>query len=45
MALIGLRGVSVSFGGPPLLDGINLQLEAGERLCLPGAQLAPGNRR
>jgi ATP-binding cassette subfamily F protein uup len=26
----------VVFGGPPLLDGINLQLEAGERLCLMG---------
>ena len=36
MALIGLRNVSVAFGGPPLLDGINLQLEAGERLCLMG---------
>ncbi len=36
MALISLRNVSVAFGGPPLLDGINLQLEAGERLCLMG---------
>lgn len=36
MALISLRGVSVAFGGPPLLDGINLQIEAGERLCLLG---------
>jgi ATP-binding cassette subfamily F protein uup len=36
MALISLRGVSVAFGGPPLLDGVNLQLEAGERLCLMG---------
>ena len=36
MALISLRSVSVAFGGPPLLDGINLQLEAGERLCLMG---------
>ena len=26
----------MAFGGPPLLDGINLQIEAGERLCLMG---------
>ena len=36
MALISLRDVSVAFGGPPLLNGLNLQLEAGERLCLMG---------
>jgi ATP-binding cassette subfamily F protein uup len=26
----------VAFGGPPLLDGLDLQIEAGERLCLMG---------
>jgi ATP-binding cassette subfamily F protein uup len=26
----------MAFGGPPLLDGVNLQLEAGDRLCLMG---------
>jgi ATP-binding cassette subfamily F protein uup len=31
-----MRNVSVAFGGPPLLDGIDLQLEAGDRLCLMG---------
>jgi len=36
MALLTLRNVSLSFGGPPLLDGINLQIEPGERLCLVG---------
>jgi ATP-binding cassette subfamily F protein uup len=36
VALISLRNVSVAFGGPPLLDGVSLQLEAGERLCLMG---------
>ena len=36
MALITLRDLSMAFGGPPLLDGINFQLEAGDRLCLLG---------
>ena len=36
MALIGLRDVSVAFGGPALLDRVNLQIERGERVCLVG---------
>jgi len=36
MALISLREVTLSFGGPPLLDAINLQIERGERVCLLG---------
>ncbi len=36
MALITLRNVVVSFGGPPQLDGVDLQMEAGERVCLVG---------
>lgn len=36
MALLSLRNITVAFGGPPLLDGINLQIEAGDRLCLLG---------
>jgi ATP-binding cassette subfamily F protein uup len=36
MALITLQEVSLSFGGPRLLDSINLQIEAGERICLVG---------
>ena len=36
MALLVLRGVTVSYGGPPLLDGVDLQIEPGERLCLVG---------
>ena len=36
MALITLRDLSMAFGGPPLLDGLNLQLEEGDRLCLMG---------
>ncbi len=36
MALISLRQITLAFGGPPLFDGITLQIEAGERLCLLG---------
>lgn len=36
MSLIGLQDVSISFRGPPLLDRVNLQIQAGERVCLLG---------
>ncbi|MEN6441215.1 MAG: ATP-binding cassette domain-containing protein [Syntrophobacter sp.] len=36
MALIGMRDVSVSFGGPLLLDHVSFQLESRERVCLLG---------
>jgi len=36
MALLGMRDVSLGFGGPPLLDRVNLQIDAGERICLVG---------
>lgn len=36
MALISLRDISMSFGDRPVLDGVDLQIEAGERLCLLG---------
>ena len=36
MPLLTLRNISLAFGGPPLLDGIDLQIELGERLCLVG---------
>jgi ABC transport system ATP-binding/permease protein len=36
MALIGLRDVSLALGGPLLLDGVNLQIERGERIGLVG---------
>ena len=37
MALINLQGVDVSIGGPrPLLDGVDLGIEAGERVCIVG---------
>ena len=36
MALLRLNNISVSFGGPLLLDGASLQIEAGERIGLLG---------
>ncbi|HIJ77944.1 MAG: ATP-binding cassette domain-containing protein [Desulfobulbaceae bacterium] len=36
MALITFKEIGLSFGALPLLDAIDLQIEAGERLCLVG---------
>ncbi|MBI2412248.1 MAG: ATP-binding cassette domain-containing protein [Deltaproteobacteria bacterium] len=36
MALINLRKISLGFGSPRLLDGVDLQIEKGERVCLVG---------
>ena len=36
MALLSLRNVSLAFGGPRLLDQVELQIERGERVCLLG---------
>jgi ATP-binding cassette subfamily F protein uup len=36
VALISLRDITLAFGGPPLFDGITLQVEPGDRLCLMG---------
>jgi ABC transport system ATP-binding/permease protein len=36
MALLSLRNVSLAFGGPRLLDQVELQIEPGERVCLLG---------
>ncbi len=36
MALLSLREVSLAFGGPKLLDGVNWQIERGDRVCLLG---------
>ncbi len=36
MALVRLRDIQLGFGGPPLLDGVELELEPGERVCLVG---------
>lgn len=36
MALISLEDISLAFGGPPLFDKLNLQVELGERIALLG---------
>lgn len=36
MALLSLQDVSVSFGGQPLLEKVNMQVKKGERVCLLG---------
>ena len=36
MALISYRNLTVSFGGPLLLDDAGLAIEKGERICLLG---------
>ncbi|NBV78905.1 MAG: ABC transporter ATP-binding protein [Verrucomicrobia bacterium] len=36
LALLSLLDVYVGFGGPPVLDHLNLQIEEGERVCLLG---------
>ncbi len=36
MALLALRDVSLGFRGPLLLDGVNLTVDPGERVCLLG---------
>jgi len=36
MAILTLRNLSLSYGDPPLIDGIDLAVEAGERICLLG---------
>ena len=36
MALLSLQNIQIAFGGPKLLDGVTLQVEPGERICLLG---------
>ena len=36
MALLGMRDVSIAFGGPPVLDHAAFSIERGERICLLG---------
>jgi ATP-binding cassette subfamily F protein uup len=36
MAIVTLRNIHLGFGGPALLDGVDLAIEKGERICLLG---------
>ncbi|WP_457676471.1 ATP-binding cassette ATPase Uup [Thiolapillus sp.] len=36
MSLLSIKNLSLSFGHPPLLDGIDLNIEKDERICLIG---------
>jgi len=36
MAVLSIQNVSLSYGGPLLLEQVNLQIEPGERVCLLG---------
>ena len=36
MALISLQNISIAFGAAPVLDGLNLQIHKGQRVCLLG---------
>ena len=36
MALVSLQNLSIAFGGPPLLDAVQLQIEKGQRIGLLG---------
>lgn len=36
MALLSIRDVSLNLSGPQLLDGVHLQIEEGQRVCLLG---------
>ena len=36
MALVSLQDVKVGFGGPLLLEGVDLSIDRGERVCLVG---------
>jgi ATP-binding cassette subfamily F protein uup len=36
MALVSLQSVNVGFGGPLLLEGVDLSVDRGERVCLVG---------
>ena len=36
MSLLVLQNIQLSYGSPPLLDGVDLAIESGERICLIG---------
>lgn len=36
MAIVGIKDLHLSYGHPPLFDGVELHIEEGDRLCLIG---------
>ena len=36
MSVLQLKNISVLFGTPPLLDGVELVVQPGERVCIVG---------
>lgn len=36
MALLSVQNLKLTFGGPPLLDGVSFDVEPMERICLIG---------
>jgi ABC transport system ATP-binding/permease protein len=36
MSLISLHGISIAFGGPPLLDNLSVDIHKGQRVCIVG---------
>ena len=36
MPLLSLRNTTLAFGGPPILDTVQMTIETGERVCLVG---------
>ena len=36
MSLLSLRGLQFTYGGEPLIDGVDLEIERGERIGLLG---------
>jgi len=36
MALLQIRNVTLRYGGEPILDGVDFQIDPGERVCLIG---------
>ena len=36
MTLLSIHGISLAFGGPPLLNNVSLDIQKGQRICLLG---------
>ena len=36
MPILSAQNITLRFGGPPLLDNVSFDIEAGDRICLVG---------